>query len=365
MLALLLLATAIQVGVWLFVFRRALDPVRLATPSPEAPVSVVICFHNEAASLRACLTSVLGQEYPDFEVIAVDDNSTDDSPGIARELAATDERLRVIPAGDTNPGKRDALAAGIAAARHERVVLTDADCTAASPHWLARMSAPLGGEDEVVLGCGPLRGGRGLLAAWQRFEATYVALQYQGFARRGFPYMAVGRNLAYRQSFFRRAGSFADRPPTAGGDDDLIVGFHSRPRQTARVTDPEAWTWSAPVATWGGYVRQKLRHQAVGLHYRTVHQALLVGVALSHGLFYLGGFTLLFTDRWEWALLAYAVRALVVLATYLRGPVREFLGGGAGAIHILKIPVVLVGDLLYSVQYLFLLAATFGNRQNW
>lgn len=361
MFALLLVAAAVQLGVWLLVFRPALLPDAARPASPTPPVSVVVCFRNEAPTLAACLRSLLDQDYPDFEIIAVDDNSTDRSAEIARKFSS----VRVIPAGETNPGKRDALAVGIAAARHELVLLTDADCTAASPDWMRRMTAPLTGEAEVVLGCGPLRGGRGPVAAWQRFEATYVALQYQGFARRGFPYMAVGRNLAYRQSFFRRAGTLTVDAPTPGGDDDLIVGYTSRPRTTARVTDPTAWTYSAPVATLGGYLRQKLRHQAVGLHYRGLHQALLVGVALSHGLFYLCGFVLLFTERWEWALVAYALRAVAVVATYARRSVRLFLGAGAGSSFVWKIPTILVGDLLYSFHYVFLLGATFSNRQSW
>ncbi|WP_116109264.1 glycosyltransferase [Lewinella sp. IMCC34191] len=364
MLTLLLLALVVQLIAWCFVFYRALDPV--AEPAKhDEPVSVLICFYNEAPTLEACLRGILRQHHPHFELIAVDDNSTDGSGMIAAGIAAEDDRLRIIDPGDTNPGKRDALRAGLRAAEHDLVLLTDADCVPASDDWLTRMTHPLTGSDEVVLGCGPLRGGNGLLAAWQRYEATYVALHYQGLARRNLPYMGVGRNLAYQRAFFRRAGGLPPAEQLAGGDDDLIVGHHSRARTTARVTDPAAWTYTTPVPTFAGYIRQKLRHQSVGLHYRGAHQAVLVGLALSHGIFYLLGFILLFGPLWTWAVGIYALRALFVLATYAHGPVRQFLGGGTGLQLFGNLVLVLIFDLFYSVHYLFLLAATFSSRSSW
>ncbi len=364
MLILLLVALTAQLIAWVFIFYRALDPVHLRADH-DRPVSVIVCFKNEAATLDACLRSLLAQEYGDFEVLAVNDNSTDGSEDIALSLAEKNSRLRVIDAGDTNPGKRDALKAGLSAATHDLILLTDADCVAAGNGWLTRMTAPLAADDEVVLGCAPLRGGSGLLGAWQRYEATYVALQYQGFARRGYPYMGVGRNLAYRRTFFRRAGGFPGPDHLAGGDDDLIVGYHSRARTTARVTDPASWTYSAPCRTVGQYVRQKFRHQAVGLHYRGAHQALLIALALSHGLYYLCGFIVLFTPLWPYALGVYLLRTLVVGLTFMHRPVRQFLGEDAGTILLLRLPLYLLFDLLYSVHYLFLLAASFSDRRSW
>ncbi|MGB3800896.1 MAG: glycosyltransferase [Lewinella sp.] len=364
MLTLLLVALAIQILVWCFVFYRALDPVAERSGHSE-PVSVLVCFYNEAPTLEACLRGILSQQHANFELIAVDDNSTDESGVIAARIAGEDDRLRIIDPGDTNPGKRDALRAGLRAAEHDLVLLTDADCVPASDDWLSYMTHPLTRSDEVVLGCGPLRGGSGLLAAWQRYEATYVALHYQGLARRGLPYMGVGRNLAYQRTFFRRAGGLPPADQLAGGDDDLIVGHHSRARTTARVTDPAAWTYTTPVPTFTGYVKQKLRHQSVGLHYRGAHQAMLIGLALSHGVFYLTGFILLFTPVWPWAVGAYALRALLVGFTFAHGPVRQFLGGDAGIMLVGNLILILIFDLLYSLHYLFLLTATFSSRSSW
>nr|WP_256534309.1 glycosyltransferase [Lewinella sp. JB7] len=348
-----LLAAAIQFAAWIFVFPRAFGAVHKSPEYPAPPpVSVIVCFHNEAPTLEACLRSILTQRPAPAEVIAVDDHSTDASAAIVRRLQQEFSALRTVDPGPTRPGKKDALTAGIAAATHPYLLLTDADCVPATSAWLHRMTAPFTSNAEVVLGCSPYRRRPGLLNAWQRFETTYVALQYQGFAAHGLPYMGVGRNLAYQKSFFQRAGGLRAHTNLPGGDDDLLVGHHATAPGTARVTDPAAWTYSAPATQWSEYIRQKVRHQSTGPRYRPLHRSILLVLAASHGLFFLLGLGLLFTPFWGGALLIYAVRAALILRVYLRAPVSDFLGGDAGAAS------VLLGDALLAPFSLFLAVAT-------
>jgi len=86
------------------------------TPSAAVPeVSVVIGVYNGARDLHSTLHSVLSQVGVDFEVVVVDDGSTDDTPSILQEVARQDERLRVIT--QPNAGLTNALVRGCAAAR--------------------------------------------------------------------------------------------------------------------------------------------------------------------------------------------------------------------------------------------------------
>ena len=59
-------------------------------------VSVIIPVYNTEPYLADCLSSVLGQSFSDFEVIAVDDGSTDDSSSILRDFASKDSRIRIV-----------------------------------------------------------------------------------------------------------------------------------------------------------------------------------------------------------------------------------------------------------------------------
>lgn len=107
--------------------RRATRPARL-TSGPF--VSVIVPARNEESVIERCLTSLLTQDYADYEVLVVDDQSTDATAAIVRRLAAADPRLHVVsgePLPDGWLGKPHALAEGAAAARGEILVLTDAD----------------------------------------------------------------------------------------------------------------------------------------------------------------------------------------------------------------------------------------------
>jgi chlorobactene glucosyltransferase len=95
-------------------------------------VSIIVPARNEEDNLPRLLPTLLGQRYPDFEVIVVDDQSTDETPRILEDWAARDNRLRVVHGTGLQPGwkgKPNAMRQGVEAARGEWLLFTDADTT--------------------------------------------------------------------------------------------------------------------------------------------------------------------------------------------------------------------------------------------
>lgn len=364
-------AFALQLFFWGYFLRVGFRtfqrlPDRGADP---APVSVIVCFRNEEAGLRQCLREILRQTYTGaWEVLAVDDNSTDGSAAIVHELMAEHPRLKYLQPGPTRPGKKDALTYGINQSTHDFLVLTDADCIPTSSDWLLFMADRLREGAEVVIGVSLYtRSERSPLSHFQHFEARYVALKYCGFAERGLPYMGVGRNLAYRKSFFRRAGGLEAFAHVPGGDDDLIVSHHARVGATVCVTHPAAQTYTRPQTTWKAFFRQRRRHQSVGANYRWPHQLLLGLLALSHGLFFLLGFGLLFTAWWPIALACYVVRFALVYPTQRVLTPDPAAGYGLETAAAQPVPVglVLLLDALLAPYYLFLAVAGWFPTRAW
>lgn len=107
-----------------------LDLFRDQVPEAYPSVSVVVAACNEAATVENALQSLLGLDYPDYEVIVVNDRSTDGTGEILERIARGDGRLKVLhverlPAGWL--GKTHALFTGACSARGERILFTDAD----------------------------------------------------------------------------------------------------------------------------------------------------------------------------------------------------------------------------------------------
>jgi glycosyltransferase involved in cell wall biosynthesis len=116
---------------------------------PEPKVSVVIPALNEEKELGECLASLAGQAFPEFEVIVVDNGSTDKTSSLAEEWGA-----RVVFEGRRGPGY--AREAGFRAARAPIIASTDAD-TVLPPHWVFRIHEAFQEDPEAIAVFGPIR----------------------------------------------------------------------------------------------------------------------------------------------------------------------------------------------------------------
>lgn len=137
---LLLVAAGSALGMLAFLFLNLSVLPRLGRPRRGLPdrkpgraipsVSIIIPARNEERDVEAAVRSHLAQSYPNFEVVAVDDRSTDATTRILQTLAEADSRLRVIEGVEPPPGwlgKPHALAAGARAASGEILLFADAD----------------------------------------------------------------------------------------------------------------------------------------------------------------------------------------------------------------------------------------------
>ena len=259
--------------------------------SIQHPVSVVICARDEAQNLSEHLPQVCTQDYKTtYEVVAVDDNSFDDSKYVLEQLSKTYRQLRPIALKQEArliQGKKFPLSVGIKEAKYEVLLLTDADCKPASEQWVERMQDGYYHDGiEVVLGYGGYEKKPGLLNKLIRFETYLSALQYLSYALAGMPYMGVGRNLSYKKGLFFHHKGFAMHNQIPGGDDDLFINRVATKKNTAIVIDPEAFTYSEPKTSWSSWRRQKIRHYSTSRYYKQSHRLLLSTYAASHILFY-------------------------------------------------------------------------------
>lgn len=120
-------------------------------PCKTPRLSMIVPVYNAAVYLAAGVNALLTQTFADFELLLVDDGSTDGSAALCDELAATDPRVRVIH--QQNAGAGPARNAGIDAARGEYLMFPDADDQCA-PDMAARLLAVAETTDAEVVVCG-------------------------------------------------------------------------------------------------------------------------------------------------------------------------------------------------------------------
>lgn len=317
------LVTLIQLLYYWLLFSKAAGykkPERSQTQTH--PVSIVICARDEAANLAKNLPGVLVQTYPyTHEIIVVNHNSQDETRYLLEEFKKTFKVLQVVNLEQEAkgiPGKKYPLSIGIKEAKHEIILLTDADCVPASEHWLWKMQDAYTDGIEVVLGYGAYYKRPGFLNKLIRFETFHSALQYFSLALAGLPYMGVGRNLSYKKGLFLRNKGFSSINHVLSGDDDLFINQVANKNNTAVVMDPEAFTLSEPKKTFSEWVQQKNRHYTTGKYYKPVHKFLLGTQSLTHTLFYpLLLASILFYD-WRISLGLFGIRTISQAIVYYK-----------------------------------------------
>lgn len=253
---------------------------------PLPAVSIVVCARNEAQHLRQHLPLLAAQEYGgDFEIVVVNDASSDETAQVLIEQQECCARLRTVHlAQKAGPGKKAALQEGIAAAQFEWLLLTDADCAPESNRWIAGMMAVAGTPStEIVAGYAPCRAED---RAFFRYEVAFTALQYGAFALWRFPYMATGRNMAWKKELFARHRGFSAHSDLASGDDDLFVNTAATAGNLRLCLHPATFMCSAAPPDLTAWWRQKRRHLSAAPRYRTAHRLLLGAIALTHTLHY-------------------------------------------------------------------------------
>ncbi len=307
LLGLFLIAFIIQLSYQLNVY------IRFPLYKPEKKrktrkaISVIICAKNEEQNLKQTLPLILEQDYPEFEVVVVNDSSTDNTEQLLSELSVNHKHLRYtsIPLNEKfTHGKKLAVTIGLKSARHDHVLLTDADCYPASDQWLQKMASNLIKQKKIVLGYGKYEKRKGLLNLLIRYETAVTAIQYFSYAIKGRPYMGVGRNLAYEKALFFSNRGFASHYHIPSGDDDLFINETATGQNTTVEFSSESHTLSIPAVTWSGWIKQKKRHLSAGNHYNPGSKIRLAMDWISRLVFYITLLWLVIISPWKWIVIA-------------------------------------------------------------
>ncbi len=304
----LLVTAAVSLVIQLFYYLYVYGAVAFGRPprkkeKKDLPVSVIICARDEEENLKNFLPEILTQDYPDYEVVVVNDASVDGTEELLEEMAKKYPRLRYTSIKKDESfthAKKLAVLVGIKAARHEWLLFTDADCRPASPQWITLMARNFTRKTSIVLGYGKFMRRGGLLNNFVRYEAFFIGLQYLGFALRGIPYMGVGRNLAYRKPLFYEISRRPFFNKVVSGDDDLLVNRLGTRDNTRVETDIRAHTLSVPPASLKAWFRIKKRHITTSKYYKVKTKWLAAGEMVSRLLFLGSTITLFFTGMPWW-----------------------------------------------------------------
>ena len=298
-----------------FLFSKfAFSPQAPKNKKQNFPVSLIVCAKNETDNLKANIPLWLNQDYPDFELILINDASYDDTLEVMESFEKDNSNIKIVNVENIESfwgSKKYALTLGIKKAQHQRMVFTDADCKPASENWLQEIASNFTVNHQVILGYGAYHKVSGLLNKLIRFETFMTAIQYFSYAKTGIPYMGVGRNLGYTSKVYYDNSGFVSHIKIQSGDDDLFVNQVATKDNTAICYSKESFTYSNPKLSWKEWIKQKKRHISTAKYYKLKHRFLLGSYFIFQVLFWaLAVLTLIFID-WKIPLVLIIFRFII------------------------------------------------------
>jgi cellulose synthase/poly-beta-1,6-N-acetylglucosamine synthase-like glycosyltransferase len=246
----------------------------MAAYTPSLTISVIVPARNEEENIAACLHSICQQGYPShlFQVIVVDDNSTDNTFQIANSIFY--EGIQIIctkldQADNHTAPKKRAIETGIAMASGSLLVTTDADCIA-GPGWLQSIAA-FHEQSKNIFIAAPvkIKDGTSLLSKFQALDFLTMQGITAAAVYKRFHNMCNGANLAYERKVFYEVDGFTGIDNIASGDDMLLMNKVSKkyPLQLGFVKSSAAIVTTLPATNWKAFFQQRIRWASKATHY--------------------------------------------------------------------------------------------------
>jgi biofilm PGA synthesis N-glycosyltransferase PgaC len=242
-----------------FYWRRERHEITADTPPPmkNAPfVSILVPCFDETANAAETIAAALAQNYPDFEVIAINDGSRDDTGALLDELRVQHPTLRVVQL-TTNQGKAMALRMGALVARSEYLVCIDGDALL-DPNATAFIVGPLIAHPRVgaVTGNPRVRTRSTLLGKIQVGEfSSVIGLIKRAQRVYGNIFTVSGVVVAYRRSALHRCGYWSLDSVT----EDIDMSWRLQVDHWGVQYEPNALCWILMPETFKGLWSQRLR----------------------------------------------------------------------------------------------------------
>lgn len=246
-------------GAMIFYLRRerheppAHQPRMLAnTP----PVSVLVPCYNEGDNVEETISHALALDYPEFEIIAINDGSTDNTGSVLDRMAAANPRLRVVHLAQ-NQGKAMGLQAGSLLARHEILIGIDGDALLDphAAHWMVRhfVENP---QVAAVTGNPRIRNRSTLLGRVQVGEfSSIVGMIKRAQKSFGRIFTVSGVITAFRRSAVHQVGYWSTDMLT----EDIDITWKLQRAGWHVNFEPNAMVWILMPETLGGLWKQRLR----------------------------------------------------------------------------------------------------------
>jgi len=254
-------------------------------------VSVIVPSRNEETNIETCIDSLMKSTYPadKFEIVAIDDRSTDSTPNILKRLTEKYQNVKIITVTEQNRntnliGKPGALAAGVEQSSGELLLMTDADCIV-NKDWIKTIASTFQDENVGLVASFTLIKGDRVFDIIQAIEWIYLHTMASAGIGLNTPLGCYGNNLTVRRSVYNDLGGYENIPFSVTEDLALLQAVNHSGKKVHYLCDSTATVTTEPCRTFTEYISQHRRWAKGGLKLGWIATAFVItGIAVWSGL---------------------------------------------------------------------------------
>jgi cellulose synthase/poly-beta-1,6-N-acetylglucosamine synthase-like glycosyltransferase len=256
----------------LFYFGWISIPEPSVTGENKLLVSVIIPVRNEQDNIGNLLNDLVQQEYPkdSFEVIVIDDHSTDHTFEVISVYTNQELKVRYIRLEDDVKGKKQALFRGVNESKYSVILTTDADCRI-GPRWIITMvDCFYNSKADFVAGPVILHGNNSFFYKFQQLEILSLIGSAAGAIKSGNPVMCSAANMGFRKSAYLEARNARYDRLTSGDDVFLLLSLHKTGKYNiVYLKNTDSFVSARAEASLSGFINQRRRWASKSRHYFT------------------------------------------------------------------------------------------------
>ena len=313
---------SIQLFYFLFVYGR----FAFSNPTEEKeytpPVSIIICSKNQVDHCKILVPLLMEQDYPNFEIVLIDDASTDDTLDVFENFEAQYKNIKLVKVENIEAfwgNKKFSMTLGIKAAKYEHLLFIEPNCLPATNQWIAEMASHFDADKSIVIGYSKLiKEKKSLANMFMRFENVWQAMHTFGFTQIGKPYRGSGSNLAYHRKEFFNVRGFNDHMKIRFGEDELFVNQASTGKNTTFAISKDSFTLSKPEQNFSNWMQLKRKQLSLSKNFKSSDQIQLQLYNVSFWGFVILAAILLIT-QFEWEIVSSLIIARYLIAWITMG----------------------------------------------
>jgi glycosyltransferase involved in cell wall biosynthesis len=269
---------------------------------PEIPISVIIYTKNQEENLLSFLPSILNQEYAKFEIVIINNASSDNTKDLLTSYSKKHAHIKALNVENNEAfwgSKKYALTLGIKAAKYPNLLFTDTNCKLISKHWISEMSKKFTANKTIILGYKKYQKENSLSNIFIRYENLLRAIKCFGFTKLGSPFMAFGDNFGYEKSEFFKVKGYINHMKTNAGEADLFIKDAANNKNTTFCISEKSLITTAIPTSFSRWFAETKEEVIITKKYKLKHRFLLKFFTFSKILLYVLATVLFFVYPYQ------------------------------------------------------------------